>query len=67
MTYAVVFVSRTGNTRRLAEAIPPALGREACCYFGPPSDEALRADWIFAGFGPTGATAAMRWPPFSPE
>ena len=50
MTYAVVFVSRTGNTRRLAEAIPPALGREACCYFGPPSDEALRADWIFAGF-----------------
>lgn len=50
MTYAVVFVSRTGNTRRLAEAISPALGREACCYFGPPSDEALRADWIFAGF-----------------
>lgn len=50
MTYAVVYVSRTGNTRRLAETISPLLGREACLYFGPPSDEALRADWIFAGF-----------------
>lgn len=26
MTYAVVFVSRTGNTRRLAETILPASG-----------------------------------------
>ena len=32
--YGVLFSSRTGNTRALAEAIRAALPQEACVYFG---------------------------------
>lgn len=48
--YAVVFCSRTGNTRRLAEEICRKLGEDRCLYVGPPSAEALEADTVFAGF-----------------
>lgn len=48
--YAVVFCSRTGNTRRLAEEIRRTLGMDRCLYFGPPSAEARNADTVFAGF-----------------
>ena len=48
--YAVVFCSKTGNTRRLAEAIRRTLGEEACRYFGPPCAGALEAETVFAGF-----------------
>lgn len=50
MQYSVVFTSRTGNTRRLAETVRDTLGEAQCRYFGPPSAEALDADTIFAGF-----------------
>ena len=33
-SYGVLFSSRTGNTRALAEAIRAALPQEACVYFG---------------------------------
>ena len=33
-SYGVLFSSRTGNTRALAEAICAALPQEACVYFG---------------------------------
>ena len=48
MKYAIVFSSRTGNTRMLAEAIHTVL--PDAVYFGNPSDEALAADRIYLGF-----------------
>lgn len=50
MTYAIVYSSKTGNTRRLAETIRDALPAESCLYFGAPDDAALAADRIYVGF-----------------
>ena len=50
MHYAVVFTSKTGNTRHLAEGIRKQLGEEECGYFGAPDAAALEADVVFAGF-----------------
>lgn len=50
MTYSIVFDSKTGNTRRAAEAIRAALGEEGCLAFGAPCGEALGADVVFVGF-----------------
>ena len=50
MTYAVVYSSRTGNTRLLAETIREQLPAGDCLYFGAPSPEALKAEMIFCGF-----------------
>ena len=49
MTYSIVYSSRTGNTKILADAIKEVIG-EKCIYFGIPDDEALKADYIFVGF-----------------
>ena len=49
MRYAVVFTSKTGNTRLLAEEIRKQL-EEECGYFGAPAAAALDADVVFAGF-----------------
>ena len=49
MTYAIVFTSATGNTRRVAEAIRDALPAEDCLYFGAPDAKALGADFLFLG------------------
>ena len=50
MNYSIVYSSKTGNTKALAEAIRSALPEDNCLYFGPPAPEALAADLIFAGF-----------------
>lgn len=50
MRDAVVFTSKTGNTRHLAEEIRKQLGEEECGYFGAPDAAALDADVVFAGF-----------------
>ena len=50
MSYAIVFSSRTGNTRRLAEAVRAALPAGECLYFGPPSAAALAAGRLYIGF-----------------
>ena len=50
MTYAVVYSSRPGNTRLLAETIREQLPAGDCLYFGAPSPEALKAEMIFCGF-----------------
>ena len=49
MTYAVVFASQTGNTRRVAEAIRDALPADSCLSFGPPSPAAAGAELLFVG------------------
>lgn len=50
MTYAIVYSSKTGNTRLLAETLRDALPAGDCLYFGTPSDEALCAERIYVGF-----------------
>ena len=50
MTYAIVYSSRTGNTKLLAETIRAALPAGDCLYFGEPDSAALAADRIYAGF-----------------
>lgn len=50
MRYAVVFTSKTGNTRQLAEELQKQLGEANCSYFGAPDPAALAADVVFAGF-----------------
>ena len=49
-SYGVLFSSRTGNTRALAEAIRAALPQEACVYFGESGTAALDADTLYIGF-----------------
>lgn len=50
MKYAVVYASRTGNTRLLAEAIRDMLPAEECIYCGAPDIQALQADQLYVGF-----------------
>ena len=50
MKYAIVYSSRTGNTRLLAETIRAALPEGDCLYFGPPDPAALDAERLYAGF-----------------
>lgn len=50
MRYAIVYSSKTGNTRLLAEALRETLPREDCLYFGPPCDQALEASVLYVGF-----------------
>ena len=50
MKYAIVYSSKTGNTKCLAEKIQSVLGSQDCIYFGEPSARALEADRIYVGF-----------------
>ena len=50
MRYAIVYSSKTGNTRQLAEVLRSCLPSDACLYFGPPDPQALKAQRIFIGF-----------------
>lgn len=50
MKIAIVYSSRTGNTRQLADAIHEALEGSTVIYFGAPDAKALEADRIYAGF-----------------
>ena len=50
MKFSIVYSSRTGNTKLLAETIRDALPAGDCVYFGEPAPEALEADCVYAGF-----------------
>lgn len=50
MKYSIVYSSRTGNTKMLADTILQELPKDSCLYFGPIDDKALEADRIFVGF-----------------
>ena len=50
MKYAIVYSSRTGNTRLLADTLHNTLPAEDCLYFGTPAPEALAADRVYVGF-----------------
>ena len=50
MSYAIVFSSRTGNTRGLAEAVRAALPAGEGLSFGPPDAAARAAGRLYIGF-----------------
>ena len=50
MSYAIVFSSKTGNTRMLADTLHECLPQAECCYFGSPNPAAMEADTLYVGF-----------------
>ena len=50
MNNAIVYSSTTGNTKLLAETIQKELPGDSILYFGPPREEALKAERIYVGF-----------------
>lgn len=48
--YAIVYGSKTGNTKALAEAAHAVLPEKDCVYLGPPDPKGATADDILAGF-----------------
>ena len=50
MSYAIVFSSKTGNTRLLADTLRASLPQNECTYFGAPDPEALEAETLYIGF-----------------
>ena len=57
MSYAIVFSSKTGNTKLLADTLHACLPQENCCYFGTPDPAALEADELYVGFWTDKGTA----------
>lgn len=50
MSYAVVYSSKTGNTKMLADAVSAVLPAADCLYCGAPDAQAAQADVVFVGF-----------------
>ena len=50
MEYSIVYMSKTGNTRLLADTLRSKLSSQKEIYFGTPDDRALDAEIIFIGF-----------------
>lgn len=50
MTYSIVYSSKTGNTKMLADALHQAFPADDCLYFGAPDAQALAAERIYIGF-----------------
>ena len=48
--YAIIFSSRTGNTRKLADTIRGALPDARCAYFGEAKSADPDAEMIYVGF-----------------
>ena len=63
MSYAIVFSSKTGNTRLLADTLRASLPQNECTYFGAPAPEALEAETLYIGFW-TRAMPMTPSPPF---
>ena len=50
MKTSIVYSSKTGNTRQLADAIAAALPENDILYTGTPCEASLAADRLFIGF-----------------
>lgn len=48
--YSIVFSSRSGNTKELAEAIRAVLPKEKCDYFGAQEAEGAISELLYIGF-----------------
>ena len=49
MKYSIVYSSKTGNTKMLADTIRETLPSEDCVYFGEVNEIALQADRLYIG------------------
>ena len=67
MRYAIVFSSKTGNTKLLAETLHDHLPQEECCYFGTPDPAALEADTLYVGLASCCSTKAGSFKPPTPQ
>ena len=56
--YAIIFSSRTGNTRKLADMIRGALPDARCAYFGEAKSADPDAEMIYVGFWTDKGTCA---------
>lgn len=50
MKYAIVYSSKTGNTKMLAEKLREILPKQDCIYCGAPDGAALAAERLYVGF-----------------
>ena len=48
--YSILYSSKTGNTKKLAEKIREILPEENCEYFGTEGAKALSSDILYIGF-----------------
>ena len=53
MSYAIVYSSKTGNTKILADTLHDCLPQEGCDYFGIPDPAAMEADTLYVASGQT--------------
>lgn len=50
MKYSIVYSSKTGNTKMLAERLQAVLPSRDCVYCGMPDESALTAERLYIGF-----------------
>lgn len=55
--YGIIYSSRTGNTKKLAEKIFEILPKEHCNYFGTMAEDSIDADTLYIGFWTDKGTA----------
>lgn len=48
--YSIIYSSKTGNTKKLAEKIREVLPEENCDYFGTEGAKAFSSDTLYIGF-----------------
>ena len=48
--YSILYSSKTGNTKKLAEKIREILPEENCDYYGTEGAKALSSDILYIGF-----------------
>ena len=48
--YSILYSSKTGNTKKLAEKIREVLPEENCDYFGTEGAKAFSSDTLYIGF-----------------
>ena len=56
--YSIIYSSRTGNTRLLAEAIRESLPADLCNHFGTDEAGAVESEKLYVGFWTDKGTAA---------
>ena len=49
-SYSIIYSSKTGNTKKLAEKIREGLPEENCDYFGAPKEGGLYSEMLYIGF-----------------
>ena len=50
MSYAIVFSSKTGNTKYWSDTLHACLPQENCCYFGTPDLLPWKRTTFYVGF-----------------